>query len=132
MSQTEQPIDPFKVMESVPITDDSESEPMVGNMGFSELREGDFVRPKSWSRPRVIVLAEENGEGRVYHLADPDHFPEYRKLTLPEFQNRSGWVCYPSLSRLYRGYQPPVVEALPVAPGSTGKVGTRKPFGGLL
>lgn len=71
---------------------------------FEDIALGDVIACSSWKRGRVVINADENEDGKVFFLADPD--PTYaeapRRMDLAHFQNRSGWRRYPALSALWK------------------------------
>ena len=108
-----EPIDPREVMatEAIAIED------------FETLEEGDFIKCDGWSRPRVIVKEEMNGQGKYFFLADPDpRFVEKpRKVDGAQFQQKGSWVKYPKLSMLWKAYiTGNETEASPSTPKSKG------------
>jgi len=71
---------------------------------MEDVKLGDVIACDSWSRGRVVVMTEADGEGPILFLADPDNrFADApRKMTASEYGARSGWRRYPALSALWR------------------------------
>lgn len=105
-------INPRQVMDTVEVPAED----------FETLEVGDLVRCQGWSRPRVIVNAEENAGGKYIFLADPDsRFDEApRRIEGPEFQQRGPWVKYPHLGQLWRSFQKLVDQAGGASKGGPG------------
>lgn len=77
---------------------------------LAQMETGDFVRCSGWSRPRQIVHSDENADGRVVFMADPDERFETkpRRLDRAEYEDRGGdgnWLRYPNLRQLWETAQ---------------------------
>lgn len=77
---------------------------------LEDMQEGDFIRCGGWSRPRLVVHADENAQGNVVFLADPDdRFDSvHRRLDRDEYDQRGGdgsWLRLPNLRKLWEENQ---------------------------
>jgi hypothetical protein len=55
---------------------------------WEQIKEGDWIRPKKWSRARRVELIEYRDGQRILFLADPDQ-EEPREIDLDAFVSRA-------------------------------------------
>jgi hypothetical protein len=71
---------------------------------FSDIAVGDVIASSNWSRGRVVVNQDENNNGKVFYLADPDetYAEGPRRLDQAAFNERGQWRRYEALSAIWK------------------------------
>jgi hypothetical protein len=94
-------VDPRKILDVEPVA-------------LEDVKPGDFIAGRSWSRPRLVLMADATSAGQTLLLADPDsEFASangVRKLTPEGFAQRAPFRRYPQLTALWAAAKTPSAE----------------------